>query len=175
MSPAAALRILGVVLATLFALPPSPGTASDAAAARGPETNLPLPRFVSIRAETANARRGPGLEHRVDWAFVQRGLPVEVTAEYGHWRRIRDADGLGGWVHYSLLSGSRTVLVLGSAPVPLRAKPDEQAVVRALAEPGAVARLEACAEVWCEIGADGLSGWLPRAVLWGVGPDESVE
>ena len=132
-------------------------------------TNLPLPRFVSMRAESANARRGPSLDQRVDWEFVRRGLPLEVVAEYGQWRRVRDAEGYGGWVHHTLLSGVRTAMVTAGAPVPLLARPEEGAAVRAMAEPGVVGRLEACREGWCEIDAGGVEGWLPRAALWGVG------
>ena len=94
--------------------------------AGGPVTNLPLPRFVSMRADVANARRGPSFDQRVDWEFVHRGLPLEVTAEYGQWRRVRDADGYGGWVHHTLLSGLRTAIVRAEAPVPLRAGPDRR-------------------------------------------------
>jgi SH3-like domain-containing protein len=161
--------------AGLAALAPPGAAAGETAAARGPVTNLPLPRFVSMRAETANARRGPGLDQRVDWAFVRRGLPLQVTAEYGHWRRVEDADGAGGWVHHSLLSGARTALVQGDEPVALRAEPEAGARVRALAEPGVVARLEACDGPWCAVAAEGVEGWLPRAALWGVGPDETIE
>ncbi len=167
-----------VVLALALALG-GPASAAEAVPdpqqATGPVTSLPLPRFVSIRAESANARRGPGLDRRIDWRFVRRGLPLEVTAEYGPWRRVRDAEGQGGWVHHSLLSGVRTVLVRSEGPVPLRAAASEGAAVRALAESGVVGRLEACAEAWCRIDAGGAEGWLPRAVLWGVGPDEEVD
>lgn len=153
----------------------SPQAPAAAEGARGPVTNLPLPRFVSMRGETANARRGPSLDQRVDWEFVHRGLPLEITAEYGQWRRVRDAEGAGGWVHHALLSGARTGLVLGEEPVPLRAGPTEAAAVRALAEPGVIGRLAACRNDWCEIETDGAKGWLPRATLWGVGPDETIE
>jgi SH3-like domain-containing protein len=154
---------------------PLPASAAEPAEARGPVTNLPLPRFVSMRADSANARRGPSLDQRVDWEFVRRGLPLEVTAEYGNWRRVRDADGALGWVHHTLLSGVRTALVRGTEPVPLRAEPAEAAVVRALAEPGVVGRLETCRDAWCEIDAGGVEGWLPRGAIWGVGPDEEIE
>jgi SH3-like domain-containing protein len=153
--------------------PAAPAAASDPD--HGPVTNLPLPRFVSLRAESANARRGPSLDQRVDWEFVHQGLPLEITAEYGQWRRVQDADGMGGWVHHALLSGVRTALVRGAAAVPLRAGPTDRAAVRAMAEPGVVGRLETCDEGWCEIAADGLRGWLPRATLWGVAPDEDLE
>ena len=70
---------------------------------RGSVTNLPIPRFVSIKSDECNVRRGPSLSHKIDWVFTRKGMPVEITAEYGHWRRVRDRDGVGGWVHYSLL------------------------------------------------------------------------
>lgn len=142
---------------------------------RGPVTNLPLPRYVSIRAELANARRGPGLDHRIDWEFVRRGLPVEVTAEYGNWRRVRDSDGLGGWVHHSLLSGVRTGLVTGTGNAPMRAKPRPGADVVAMAEPGVIARLRECDDEWCRVEAGKIRGWIERARIWGVYPGEIID
>jgi len=173
MTLASLTRGAGPVALLLILAGLAPAAAADAT--RGPVTNLPLPRFVSMRAETANARRGPSLDQRVDWEFVRRGLPLEITAEYGQWRRVRDADGAGGWVHHALLSGVRTALVQGKAAVPLRAGPTEAAAVRAMAEPGVVGRLEACRKEWCEIAAGGVEGWLPRAAIWGVGPEETIE
>ena len=164
-------RLAGATALLLLAVQAAPA----AEAARGTVTNLPLPRFVSMRAESANARRGPSLDQRVDWEFVQRGLPLQITAEYGQWRRVRDADGAGGWVHSALLSGVRTALVQGGVPVPLRAGPTDQAAVRAIAEPGVVGELKACRGGWCEIATGGIEGWLPRGTIWGVGSDETVE
>ena len=95
-------------------------------------TNLPMPRYVSLKADEGNARRGPSLSHRIDWVFTRRDMPLEVTAEYGHWRRVQDRDGQGGWVHYSLLSGVRTVIVDADL-TPMRVKPDTEAPVTASA------------------------------------------
>lgn len=177
--PSSAMR--GLALALCLGLGGAPLAAAQSAVetsgmrALGPVTHLPLPRFVSMRAESANARRGPSLDQRVDWEFVRRGLPLEVTAEYGNWRRVRDVDGAGGWVHHTLLSGVRTALVLGTQAVALREDPDEGAVIRALLEPGVVARLEACANAWCEVSTEGIEGWVARATIWGVGPDENFD
>ncbi len=141
----------------------------------GPVTHLPLPRFVSMRGETANARRGPSLDQRVDWEFRHPGMPLEVTAEYGNWRRVRDVDGKGGWVHHALLSGTRTALVTGGERVALRDKPEGGARIMAIAEPGVIGRLDACEGAWCQITAAGREGWIPRDTLWGVGPDETFD
>lgn len=159
-----------------FADPAADQTAALAAEpARGPVTRLPLPRYVSMRAESANARRGPGLDHRIDWEFQRRGQPLRVVAEYGQWRQVVDADGAGGWVHHSLLSGARTAELRGETAVVLRAGPGEDTAVRAMAEPGVVARLEACRDDWCAIRAGGFRGWAPRGRLWGVDPGETIE
>ena len=51
------------------------------AAERGPVTNLPLPRFVSLKAAEGNVRRGPSRTHRVDGVFKRRNMPLQVVSE----------------------------------------------------------------------------------------------
>lgn len=133
----------------------------------GPETNLPLPRYVSLKAGESNVRRGPSLSHRIDWVFQRKSMPLQVVAEYGHWRRVIDREGQGGWVHYTMLSGVRTVLV-DQDMLTLRAKPDETSHERAVLEAGVIAKLGECVVDWCELTAGGYRGWAPKSVLWGV-------
>ena len=45
------------------------------------------------------------------WVYTRSGLPVEITAEFENWRRVRDSEGAEGWVYHSLLSGRRTAVV----------------------------------------------------------------
>lgn len=138
---------------------------------KGAVTNLPLPRFVSLKAAEGNVRRGPSLTHRIDWVFTRRDMPLRITAEHGHWRRVEDRDGQGGWVHYSLLSGTRTVIVEQDM-MTLRTRPDPEAPVTAALEAGVVARLGKCDVEWCRLNAGGFKGWAPKARLWGVGAKE---
>jgi SH3-like domain-containing protein len=137
----------------------------------GPVTNLPMPRFVSLKAVEGNVRRGPSLSHRIDWVFTRRDMPLRITAEHGHWRRVEDRDGLGGWVHYSLLSGTRTVLIEQDM-LTIRTRPEPQAPVAAALEAGVIARLGKCDPEWCRLTAAGYKGWAPKARLWGVAMDE---
>ncbi|OWU84665.1 aspartyl-trna synthetase [Oceanicola sp. 22II-s10i] len=142
-----------------------------AALSVGPETHLPLPRYVSMRAQEGNVRRGPSLTHRIDWVFTHQNMPLQIVAEHGHWRRVRDQDGMGGWVHYSLLSGNRTVLV-SAEEIELRMRPDAKAGLTAKLEQGVIARLGDCSEEWCHLRVAGVSGWTHKDGLWGVAPDE---
>lgn len=142
-----------------------------AAKDKGPVTNLPLPRFVSLKASEGNVRRGPSLTHRIDWVFKRRNMPLRITAEHGHWRRVEDRDGFGGWVHYSLISGNRTVIVEHDM-LTLHTKPDQTTPVTAALEAGVVAHLGACGPSWCRLSSGGYRGWARKNALWGVRPDE---
>lgn len=156
----------GVVLAMMLAVP-----FASAQEQKGKVTNLPVPRFVSLKAAEGNVRRGPSLTHRIDWVFKRRDMPLRVTAEHGHWRRVEDRDGLGGWVHYSLLSGVRTVIVEKDL-LTLRTRPEANAPATAALEIGVVARLGKCDLEWCRLSSGGFKGWAPKARIWGVGVSE---
>lgn len=152
----------------------TPPAAGSGVITRGEVTNLPLPRFVSLKGREGNARRGPGLDHRIDWVFRHPGLPLKITAEYSNWRRVEDVEGMGGWVHYALLSGQRTVIV--TAPeTALRQAPRPEAPVVARAEADAILALDSCVIDWCRLTAQGVRGWVPRSDFWGVLPDETID
>ncbi len=164
--------IFGFVVFLTISICATKGQADQTnAASLGPETNLPLPRFVSLKAAEANVRRGPSLTHRIDWVFQRRNMPLQVIAEYGHWRRVIDRDGQGGWVHYTMLSGSRTVLIDGDSTA-LRSRPETDALENAMLEPGVIARLGQCNAEWCRLTAGGYKGWAPKSELWGVAATE---
>ena len=140
----------------------------------GAVTNLPLPRFVSLKGTEGNARRGPSLNQRIDWVFVRRDMPLEITAEFENWRLVQDKDGAGGWVHYTLLSGSRTVVVEQDMTTIYDA-PDEGSRAVARLQANVVGRVSECTQSWCRISVGGEKGWAPKAALWGIGPDEVLD
>lgn len=141
---------------------------------RGPSTNLPLPRYVSLKASKANVRRGPSKTHGIDWVFTHRGMPLQITAEHGHWRRARNQNGVGGWIYYTLLSGKRTIIVQHDM-LEMKSSPMPNALVKAKLEPGVVAKIEKCEKDWCRISVERYKGWVEKKHVWGVGPDEIID
>jgi SH3-like domain-containing protein len=187
-----AAACLCIVAAALFALlSDKSGTEVQAAAVAASETTasidsdtalgasgLPLPRFVSLKTDLVNVRRGPSSEHEVVWVFRRRGLPVEIIAEFEHWRRIRDSDGEEGWVYHSLLAGKRTALVepwKKTSAITMRRTPTGSAAAVAMLPSGVVAEVERCDGTWCEMAVDGYEGWVAQVDLYGVYPGESIE
>ena len=137
-----------------------------------------MPRFVSLKSDQVNVRAGPAKDHDVNWVYTRAGLPVEITAEFENWRRIRDWEGAEGWVYHSLLSGKRTAVVVPKAKtelVPLYDKPDAQAAMTARLQPGVLGTVKRCNGTWCRFAGNGFDGWIEQDRLWGVYPNEKVE
>lgn len=141
--------------------------------ARAQRSELPLPRFVSLRSDEVNLRAGPNSSHPIEWVLRRRHLPVEIVAEFQVWRRIRDPQGTEGWVHQNLLSGRRYAIVTGETRT-LRRRPEADATPVARAEAGVVGELIECQGLWCRMDAGGFRGWLRRTEIWGVYPNETV-
>jgi SH3-like domain-containing protein len=131
-------------------------------------TALPLPRFAALKSEKVFARAGPDQRYPVTWIYNKPGLPVEITQEYDAWRKIKDSDGGEGWVHKTLLSGKRTVLIKSKDTVTLKDTSDTKGRVMAKLEPRVIARLDRCSMTWCKVEADGYKGWVERNLLWGI-------
>jgi len=152
----------------------------DAPSAPNGPSGLPLPRFVSLRAERVNVRSGPTKDNDVNWVYTRVGLPVEIIAEYDNWRRIRDWEGAEGWVLHSLLGGRRTALVSAPAKavddfVALHASADKQSAITARVQSGVIGTVKRCSAQWCRITGQGFDGWIEQERLWGVYPDETVD
>lgn len=154
-----------------------PSSAAAAAGGVGRVTGLPIPRFASVKARPANVRVGPGVDYPLKWTFVRRYAPVEITAEFGQWRRIRDWDGSSGWLLGALLSGRRTALAAPSqhgSTVPVRSEPAAKARVIVRLQPKVFLRLRSCDGHWCRVSVHGAGGFVRQSRLWGVYPGEAL-
>lgn len=145
---------------------------------KGTVTNLPLPRYASLKTDRVNLREGPSKDHATKWVYQRAGLPVEITAEFDIWRRVRDSEGTEGWVLHSLLSGRRTALVgpgKKGKTYNLYEKPVTNANIAASLQSGVIANVKSCDGSWCLVYGEGFKGYIEQVALWGVYPNEKVE
>lgn len=169
----------GLAGALFVAAPTVPAQAQEdgvgPASTSGRVTGYPIPRFVSLKSGQVNMRHGPGESYAIDWIFQRRGMPVEVIAEHDNWRRVRDHEGVEGWIHFQLLDGRRMALVSGG-PVSLYRRQDTATSgVAAIADPGVILRLHNCGPKWCRAEVSGYKGWVTRDNLWGVYSGEEFD
>ena len=117
-------------------------------------SGLPIPRYVSLKSDHVNVRAGPTKDNDVAWVYTRSGLPVEITAEFENWRRVRDSEGAEGWVYHSLLSGRRTAVVTMKRKdelAPIYDSADASSAVAARLQAGVVAEVKHCAAGWCHV------------------------
>jgi SH3-like domain-containing protein len=168
------LAVFALAVALVWPLAVSAAKAAGEIAT-GP-SGLPLPRFVSLKTDKINVHVGPAKTYDVTWIYTRVGLPVEITAEFENWRRIRDAEGAEGWVYHSLLSGRRMAIVQAKENlVPLREAGDLEGSIVAQLQSGVIGTVKKCTGNWCRISGDGFDGWIEQQRLWGVYPNEKID
>lgn len=154
------------------------GSGATATDATGSTSGLPLPRFVSLKSDHVNVRVGPTKDNDVSWVYTRAGLPVEITAEFENWRRVRDSEGAEGWVYHSLLSGRRTAVVTMKHKDELALlydRADRESAVAARLQAGVVAQVKRCESGWCRITGRNFDGYIEQQRLWGVYADEKID
>ncbi|MBP6985963.1 MAG: hypothetical protein KBB83_05155 [Alphaproteobacteria bacterium] len=137
------------------------------------KSGLPVPRFVSLRSAHINVRVGPGKDYPIEWVYMRANLPVEIIAEFENWRKIKDIENSEGWVHQSMLSGTRYGLVQG-ATYDIKYKASKESETIAQIEPDAMVRINKCQGEWCKVQVDTFKGYIPRESLWGIYAQEAI-
>lgn len=175
------LLAIGLVLALgLFAVGNVAAEDSAKHAALEPgKIALPVPRFVSLKSDKVNVRKGPATDQAIVWVFSRAGLPVEVIAESDNWRRVRDSEGADGWVFHSLLSARRTVLITpwskDGSSVPLYSSKSTSSRAVAALQAGVLGNVLNCDGEWCELSVEDYSGYVQQEELWGVYKGEEIK
>ena len=147
-------------------------------------SGLPVPRFVSLKSDRVNMRKGPGTDYPTAWVYRRAGLPLEVIKEFEGWRQVRDAEGTTGWVLGSMLSGRRTAVILPWLVRPGQGEPpfavlrdDDSESARAIAqvEAGVLAGIISCDGRWCRVSVGGFRGYIEQTKLWGAYQGEVIK
>jgi SH3-like domain-containing protein len=163
-------RLGGAMVAAWMVAMPAGSAYSAGETPTGSVSGLQVPRFVSLKSDRVNVRSGPNKDQEVRWVYTRAGMPVEITAEFENWRRIRDWEGAEGWVYHSLLSGRRSADM-----VPLYESRDVESAVVARLQSGVLGQIKSCNGTWCEISGKNFSGWIKQERLWGAYPNEKVD
>lgn len=135
-----------------------------------------LPKFVTIKSNKVNTRIGPGLQYPIASIIINKFEPVEVIAESENWRQIKDYDKQISWVHVSLLSTKRSVIIKdnkNNKPILMYKTPFSNSLVVAKIDPKVrCAFLNYCNTKICKVKCQSVSGWIERKSLWGIYDNE---
>lgn len=122
--------------------------------------------YLTITADNANIRTGPGKNHPVTMELFQ-GYPLKVLSKEGEWYKISDYEEDTGWVHQSQVKKGDTVIIISAKSVNMRAEPSTASAVVADVERGVVLTRLTRKEQWTQVRhSSGTTGWIFNTLLW---------
>ena len=137
-------------------------------------SGLPLLRFAYLQSDEINMRTGPGIRYPIEWVYKKESLPVEITAEFDIWRRVRDFEGSEGWLHKSTLSGRRTVIVINEGAKLFKSDTLTSSPLATI-DTGVIGRIESCNKKWCNLLFGDYDGYMQKSDFWGVYSHEVID
>lgn len=126
------------------------------------------PYFAIIKASEANARTGPSTRYPIKWVYRRKGLPIQIIAKFGNWRKITDVAGAEGWIHKNLLSRKQNALTIGNDIQILYQSNDNNSRPLVKIEPNVLVAIDKCTSKWCKVTAEKYEGWIKKKYLWGI-------
>ena len=140
----------------------------------GKETGLEIPRYVSLKSDDANIRVGPSMNYPIEIKYIIKNYPLKVLDEYEEWRKVEDFKNNVGWIHKSLITGTRTAVVLSKDNKNIELFNTLNGNIIGEIGKGNIIYLEKCKIDWCLISAENFKGWMDKKNIWGVKQNEII-
>ena len=106
-------------------------------------------------------------EHIQICEYIKKNYPLKVLEEYEEWRKVEDFKNNIGWIHKSLISGTRTGIILSSDNKAIRLLNTLNGNVIGEIGEGNIVYLEKCKIDLCLVVAENFKGWIDNKNLWG--------
>ena len=141
----------------------------------GKETGLEIPRYVSLKSNDANIRVGPSINYPIEVKYIIKNYPLKILEEYEEWRKIEDFKKNIGWIHKSLISGTRTGIILSKDYKNIDLLNTLDGTVIGEIGKGNIVYLEKCKIDWCLVSIRNFKGWIHKKYIWGVKEKEIIK
>ena len=141
----------------------------------GKETGLEIPRYVSLKSNDANIRVGPSKNYPIEIKYIKKNYPLKVLEEYEEWRKVEDFKKNIGWIHKSLISGTRTGIVLSNDDKTIKLLNTLDGDIIGEIGKGNIVFLEKCKTDWCFISSGNYKGWIDKKYIWGIKEKEIIK
>ena len=122
-------------------------------------------KFLMLKNNKVNVRYGPSLDDPIKYIYKKIYLPVQVIDKKENFRRIIDYKKNSGWIHWTQLIKSKSVITTSSKI--LFKKPTKYSKPLAKIEKGRLLIVKKCKKNWCNIQTDQFSGWINKTNIWG--------
>jgi len=122
-------------------------------------------KFLSLKKNKTNVRYGPGIDYPIKYIYRKVNLPVKQIDKKENWRRVVFLDNNSGWIHWSQLKPSNSIITLEEKI--LFKKPSNFSEPFVRLEKGRLLVIKKCEDDWCSIVTDNYTGWIKLKSVWG--------
>ena len=121
--------------------------------------------FLSLKKNKVNVRYGPSFESPIKYVYKKINLPIKQIDKKENWRRIIDFKNNSGWIHWSQLKSTNSIIPLDDKI--LFKKPSNFSKPLLKIQKGRVLLIQKCLDKWCKVKTDKFKGWIKTDNIWG--------
>lgn len=135
-------------------------------------SSLAVAEILSVKGDGVNLRTEPSSSSPVKWEYG-KGFPLKILQRKGEWCKVSDFEQDTGWIHASVLSKNRYVIVKvnknSNKNINIRKGPSTKEKIVGRAFYGVVLQLLEKKKDWVKVRHEsGLEGWVATNLLWGL-------
>ena len=122
-------------------------------------------KFLSLKKNKVNVRYQPSFDSKIKYIYQKINLPLKQIDKKENWRRIIDLKNNSGWIHWSQLKASNSIIILKDKILFKKPSIFSQPIARL--KKGRLLIIKKCENNWCSVTTADYSGWIKTENIWG--------
>ena len=127
------------------------------------------PKYASLKKDRVYLRWNASFDAPIKFIYQKKNLPILIIDKYDVWKKVRDIEGMEGWIHTSMISNKKTFI--NNKEQSLLKYKDNSNIVKAIIKKGVVGKIINCDEIFCKVKIKPYRGWVEKKYLWGIKKD----
>ena len=127
------------------------------------------PKYASLKKDRVYLRWNASFDAPIKFIYQKKNLPILIIDKYDVWKKVRDIEGMEGWIHTSMISNKKTFI--NNKEQNLLKYKDNSNIVNAIVKKGVVGKIINCDEIFCKVKIKPYRGWVEKKYLWGIKKD----
>ena len=121
--------------------------------------------FLSLKKNKVNVRYGPSFESPIKYVYKKINLPIKQIDKKENWRRIIDSKNNSGWIHWSQLKKTNSIISLEDKILFKNNSNFSKPIAKI--KKGRLLIVKNCDGDWCKVKTEKFKGWIKIDNVWG--------
>ena len=122
--------------------------------------------YLSLKKNKVNVRYGPSIESPIKFVYKKINLPIKQIDKKENWRRIIDSKNNSGWIHWSQLKKTNSIIPLEDKILFKNNSNFSKPIAKI--KKGRLLIVKNCDGDWCKVKTEKFKGWIKIDNVWGL-------